>query len=294
MKTLVIGGTGLVGSQVVRELLQRNAEVTVLTRSAEKAKALPSGVQAVVGDLLRVDTVRSIFRGVDGVFLLNPVSPTETQEGLMAVTGARNAGVRRLVYQSIHAVEEAAFLPHFGSKVAIEAGVKASGIPYTIVRPNSFFQVDPWFKDAMLQQGVYPQPLGSAGLSRVDIRDIAEAAAIALTTGGHEGQTYNVVGPDVLTGPGTAEAWGRALGREIRYAGEDMDAWERQSLQYLPALMVFDFRLMYEFFQKQGLRATREDVDRLTKVLGHPPRRFQDFVRETAEMWTRTSSGVTA
>jgi len=51
---------------------------------------------------------------------------------------------------------------------------------------------------------------------------------------------------------------------------------------------------MYEFFQKQGLVATREDLDRLTKVLGHPPRRFQDFVRQTAETWTRTPSGVTA
>ena len=294
MKTLVIGGTGLVGSQVARELLQRNADVAVLTRSAEKAKALPPGVGAVIGDLLRVDTVRSIFKGVEGVFLLNPASQTEAQEGLMAVTGARNAGVRRIVYQSIHDVDRAAFLPNFGPKVAIEGGVKASGIPYTIVRPNNFFQVDPWFKDAMVQMGIYPQPLGSVGLSRVDIRDIAEVAAIALTTGGHEGQTYNVVGPDVLTGPGTAEAWGKALGREIRYAGEDMDAWEKQSLQYLPDWMVFEFRHMYEFFQKQGLVATREDLDRLTKVLGHPPRRFQDFVRQTAETWTRTPSGVTA
>jgi len=294
MKTLVIGGTGLVGSQVARELLQRNADVSVLTRSAEKAKALPTGVKAVVGDLQRMDTVRSIFRGVEAVFLLNPVSMTETQEGLMAVAGARNAGVRTIVFQSIHEVDRAAFLPHFGPKIAIEAAVKASGIPYTIVRPNNFFQVDTWFKDIILGAGIYPQPLGSAGLSRVDVRDIAEAAAIALTTGGHEGQTYNLVGPDVLTGPGTAEAWGRALGREIRYAGEDMDAWEKQSLQYLPDWMAFDFRLMYEFFQKYGLEGTREDVDRLTKVLGHPPRRFQDFVRETAKLWTRTPSGVTA
>ncbi|HWR58836.1 MAG TPA: NAD(P)H-binding protein, partial [Thermodesulfovibrionales bacterium] len=69
MKILVIGGTGTVGSQVVQELLARKAVVRVLTRSEEKAKTLPSGVESVVGDLLNPDTVRSVFKGVDGVFM---------------------------------------------------------------------------------------------------------------------------------------------------------------------------------------------------------------------------------
>jgi uncharacterized protein YbjT (DUF2867 family) len=93
----------------------------------------------------------------------------------------------------------------------------------------------------------------------VDVRDIAEAAAIALTAGGHEGQTYNLVGPQLWTGTGAAEAWGRALGKSIAYAGDDLDAWEAQSLQYLPPWLVFDIRLMYAFFQKSGLKATGAD-----------------------------------
>ncbi len=294
MKTLVIGGTGTVGSQVVRELLARKAEVLVLTRNAEKEKALPPGVRGIVGDLLDPGTVRSIFRGVEGVFLLTGLSTSEAHEGLMAVNGARMAGVKRIAFLSIHNVDQAPHLPHFGAKLPIEAAIKASGIPYTILRPNNFYQNDYWFKDALLQAGVYPQPIGQKGLSRVDVRDIAELAAIALTSVGHEGQTYNVVGPEVVTGPGTAAVWSKALGREIRYGGDDMDAWEKQSLQYLPAWSVFDFRLMYEFFQKQGLQATREDIERQTKVLGHAPRRFEDFARETAEMWTKAPSGVTA
>jgi len=285
MKVLVIGGTGMVGSQVARELLARGAEVSVLTRSAEHAGKLPRGMRGVTGDLLDPKTVRSVFAGQEGVFLLNPVSVTETHEGLMAVNGIRMAGVKRLAYLSVHNVDAAPLLPHFGSKIAVEIAVKASDVPSTILRPNNFYQNDTWFQDALQKFGVYPQPIGGVGISRVDVRDIAEAAAIALTAGGHEGQTYNLVGPQPLTGTGTAEAWGRALGKTIAYAGDDLDAWEAQSLQYLPPWMVFDFRLMYEFFQKSGLKATGADIDRLTKLLGHAPRSFEDFAAETASAW---------
>jgi uncharacterized protein YbjT (DUF2867 family) len=285
MKVLVIGGTGTVGSQVVRELLARKADVQVLTRDAGKAR-LQAGAQAVNGDLLDPGTVRSVFRQIDGVFLLNALSPTETHEGLMAVNGAMMSGVRRLVYMSVHDADKAPHLPHFGAKLPIETVVKSSGIPYTILRPNNFYQNDYRFKDAMQQYGVYPQPLGGAGVSRVDVRDIAEAAAIALTTGGHEGQTYNLVGPEAHTGQSTAAVWSRVLAKPIAYGGDDLDAWEKQSLQYLPAWMVFDFRMMYAFFQKNGLKATPADIDRQTRLLGHPPRRFEDFAKETAAAWT--------
>jgi uncharacterized protein YbjT (DUF2867 family) len=285
MKVLVIGGTGTVGSQVVRELLARKAKVRLLTRSADKAKSVPAGIEAVVGDLLEPATVRSVFTGIDGVFLLNPVSVTEAHEGLMAVNGARLAKVPRIVYMSVHDVDKAPHLPHFGAKIPVELAIKASGIPYTILRPNNFFQNDLWLKDAMLQYGVYPQPIGDVGVSRVDVRDIAEAAAVALISGSHDGQTYNLVGPEVHTGASTAAAWSKALGKTISYAGNDLDAWEKQSLQYQPAWMVFDFRMMYAFFQKQGLKATAADIERLTKLLGHAPRSFDAFAAETAAIW---------
>lgn len=285
MKVLVIGGTGMVGSQVARELQARGAEVSVLTRNAEKAAKLPRGLRGVTGDLLDPKTVRSVFAGQEGVFLLNPVSATETHEGLMAVNGARMAGVKRLAYLSVHNVDAAPHLPHFGSKIAVEIALKASGIPVTILRPNNYYQNDNWFQDALQKFGVYPQPIGGVGISRVDVRDIAEAAAIVLTAGGHEGQSYNLVGPQPCTGTGTAQVWGRALGKSIAYAGDDLDAWEAQSLQYLPPWMVFDFRLMYAFFQKSGLKATGADIDRLTKLLGHAPRSFEDFAAESASAW---------
>ena len=285
MKVLVIGGTGTVGSHVVRELLARKVVVQVLTRSEDKVKGLPEGVEGVIGDLLDPKSVRAVFKGTDGVFMLLAVSTTETHEGLMAINGMRMAGVKKIVYMSVHNLEQALYLPHIGSKFPIEAVVKASGIPFTILRPNNFFQNDYWFKDAVLKYGIYPQPIGDIGVSRVDVRDIAEAAAIAFTTPGHEGQTYNLAGPQAHTGKSTAEAWSRALGKTIAYGGNDLDTWEQQSLQYLPAWMAFDFRLMYKLFQDKGFKATPADIHRQTDLLGHAPRSFENFVTETARIW---------
>jgi uncharacterized protein YbjT (DUF2867 family) len=226
-----------------------------------------------------------VFKGVDGVFLINTVSPTEIHEGLLSVCALRDENVKRLVYLSVHHADAVPWVPHFGGKLGIEQAVLKSGVPATILRPNNFYQNDYWFKDAMLQHGVYPQPLGDVGLNRVDVRDIAEAAAIALTTTGHEGQTYDLVGPEAHTGKSTAEAWSRALGRPIAYGGNDLDAWEKQSLQYMPDWAVFDMRHMYVFFQAKGLKASPEAIERQTKLLGHSPRSFGAFVGETAAAW---------
>lgn len=285
MKVLVLGGTGTVGSQVARDLQAKGVDVGVLSRDVAKVAQAHPKATALLGDLKDPATVRAVFMGYEGVFMANAVSATEVQEGLQAVIGARMSGVKKFVYMSIHNLETALFLPHFGSKIPIEMAIKASGMAWTILRPNNFHQNDYWYKDALLQYGIYPQPLGSVGTSRVDIRDIADAAVAALTSSGHDGQTYNLVGPDVVTGRGCTDTWSRALGKTINYGGEDMDAWEKQNSQWFPAWMVFDFRLMYEFFQKEGLRATPADIERLTKVLGHAPRGYEEFVRETAKAW---------
>src|SRR5665213_2468048 len=158
MKVLVIGSTGTVGSAVVEELKKRGASVFALTRNAERAKEMPSGVTGVVGDLLDPASL-GVFKGMDGVFLLNPVGPTEAHEGLMAVNGARGAHVHKLVYMSVHDLDKASHLPHFGCKIGVEFAVRHSGIHHTILRPNNFYQNDVWMKQALLEYGVYPQPL---------------------------------------------------------------------------------------------------------------------------------------
>ena len=285
MRILVTGGTGTVGSQVVRELAARKAKVTVLSRDANRTSTHPASVKIVEGNLASPATVRSVFSNVDAVFLLNAVGQTESYEGLMALGGMRLAGVKRLVYLSMHDVEKAAWLPHFGAKVGIEEAIRRSGIPFTILRPNNFFQNDYWFRDALLGANLYPQPIGDLGLSRVDVRDIAEMAATTLMSPDHIGKTYNVIGPGVLTGASTAAAWGEALGREIKYGGNDLDAWESQARESMPDWMAFNMRLMFQYYQDHGLEATAEDIETQTRVLGHPPRSFSAFTREAVKVW---------
>jgi uncharacterized protein YbjT (DUF2867 family) len=205
----------------------------------------------------------------------------------MAVSGMRSAGVKRVVYMSVQDADKAAWLPHFGAKAGIEEALRQSGIPFTILRPNNFYQNDYWYRDAMLGANVYPQPIGDVGLSRVDVRDIAEMAATTLMTDGHAGQTYNVVGPTVETGASTAATWSEALGRNIVYGGNDLDAWEEEANSSMPDWMVFDMRLMFERFQQAGLRASQEDIDTQTRILGHAPRSFAAFATEVAKVWMK-------
>ena len=290
MPTLVTGGTGTVGSEVVRQLAARGEDVRVLVRSEEKGKGLPAGARGVVGDLDDRQSLDRAMQGVDKLFLLTPLSETETQEGINAVEAAKAAGIRHIVFMSVHNVEKCPEAPHFKSKIDIQAAIEKSGIPYTYIMPNNFYQNDVWFKQAMLDYGVYPQPFGDKGLSRVDTRDIAEAVVNALMQPGHAGTRYALVGPDVLTAKQTASIWGKALGKEITYGGNDLDAWEKQAKQGLPGWMVDDFKIMYAFFQRMGLAANNDDMAQTRKILGREPRKFEDYARDIGGAWKQKES----
>jgi uncharacterized protein YbjT (DUF2867 family) len=283
MSLLVIGGTGKVGSQVVRELLKHGARVSVLVRKQDTA--VPSGVRAIVGDLLDPVAMEKALHGIDKLYLLNAVSPDELTQGLIVYGLARRAKVNHIVYHSVYRADIFKDVPHFCSKFAIECALKEFDVPYTILRPNYFIQNDLSLKDALVKAGVYPMPLGPRGISVVDIRDIAEAAATVLTTPGHEGKVYNLNGPDVLSGPGAAKIWSEVLGKKITYTGHDMDAFEKQMRERMPSWSAFDLRMMFQGYLERGFVAEDDDINRLTQLPGHSPRSYVDFAREAAAQW---------
>jgi len=286
MSTLILGGTGTVGSGVVRELLERGeSDLRVLTRSGDKIGDLPDGVEGVVADLTDPLTFDGVFEGTERMFLLNAVAPTELHEGLSALEEARRVGVGKIVYLSVHQVERGAHIPHFASKLAIERAIRESGIPFVFIQPNNYFQNDFWFRDAILEYGVYPQPIGDDGIPRVDVRDVSLASANALTSDEFDGRAVPLVGPDHLSGPTCAEAWSAAVGREIRYGGHDLVAWEKQNREYMPAWMVYDFRIMYQMFLEGGFAGTEADLAATRQILGREPRDYGAFTREVAETW---------
>jgi len=282
-KILVIGGTGKIGGEVLKELAKRDVQVRALVR--KEGAALPEGVEVVVGDLLDPVSVEKALRGVDKLYLLNAVAPDELTQGLIAYGLARKNQLKQIVYHSVFKAEQFKDVPHFASKLAIESALKAFDIPFTIIRPNYFFQNDESLKGALMGAGIYPMPLGPIGVSAVDARDIAEAAAIALTSEGHLGKTYNLNGPDVLSGPMAASIWSELLGKGIRYPGEDMNAFEEQVRQKAPSWSAFDIRMMFQGYLERGFVAQDGDVEALTTLLGHPPRDYKSFARETALKW---------
>jgi uncharacterized protein YbjT (DUF2867 family) len=279
---LVIGGTGTVGALLVRELQARNVQVKVLTR--DPAKALPKGVTKAVGDLLEPDTLRSVFQGVDSVYMANASGPSEAHEGLNAIVGAKAAGVKRFVYQSVFGAGNTS-VPIIASKTIIEACLKASGMRHVILRPNNFDQNDAWYREPLMQYGIYPQPLGNVGVARVDVRDIAEAGAIALTSLEADSQTYNIVGPQNLTAAGVAAIWSEVLGRPIAPAKETLDEWEAATGKFMPARIVYDLRLLFDLFHTSGFNASPTDISRQIQLLGHAPRDFKSFAEECAVEW---------
>lgn len=287
MTILVIGGTGNVGRHLVRLLLEQRQSVRVLIRHADRAPLVPANTQAVVVDVVGDPaSARAALKGIEAVFMLNAANTYETVEGLMVVAMAKAAGVRRFVYQSTHSLGHLHHIPHLGSKLAIEEAVKASGMAYTIISPNHFFQNDEFSRHALLNQGVYLNPIGDVGCWRVDVRDIAEAAAMVLTSEGHEGKNYALIGPENLTGPQCNETWGRALGRPIRYEC-DINQWQEVMRPFLPAWVVEDLGSMFEDIMKHGMLGDAEELATLTKLLGRPPRNYADYVAECVVQWQK-------
>ncbi|MGY4458911.1 uncharacterized protein YbjT (DUF2867 family) [Bradyrhizobium sp. LB13.1] len=179
MTILVIGATGTIGRNVVEQLVKRGADVRALARDSAKAN-LPAGVTVVQGDLLDVDSLRSAFKGVSTLFLLNAVVADEFTQALIALNVAREAGVERVVYLSVIHSDRYVNVPHFAGKFGVERMIEQMGFNATILRPAYFMNNDLTIKDVVTGYGIYPMPIGSRGLAMIDARDIGEIAAVEL------------------------------------------------------------------------------------------------------------------
>lgn len=291
MAILITGSTGTIGSQVVSQLQGKGAEVRALTRSPEKAQ-VPSGITPVKGDLADIGSMRRALAGVSTLFLLAPNVADELTQAMLALSVAREAGVRGIVYLSVFKGEAYADVPHFAGKYTVERMIDDLGLPATVLRPAYFIQNDVRQKEPLLTHGVYGAPIGQKGISMVDIRDIGAAAAIELlrrdrsaTPLGRE--TYELVGPQSLNSESVAAIWSEVLGRTIRYGGNDLGSMEQRLEAMIPSWHAMDLRLMFSRYQTDGAVATTADVARLTALLGRAPRAYRDFAKAAATEWTK-------
>ncbi|KVL10130.1 SDR family oxidoreductase [Burkholderia sp. MSMB1826] len=286
MTILVTGATGRVGRQVVRQLVDRRADVRVLVRDPAKAD-FPAAVTVAQGDMLDVDALRAAFSGVRTLFLLNGVAGDEFTQALIALNLAREAGIERAVYLSVLHADRFVNVPHFAVKSGAERMIEQMGFSATILRPAYFMDNESMVKDVIVGHGVYPMPIGGKGVAMVDVRDIAEVAAIELirrndAPGKLPVETLNLVGPDTLTGPQLASIWSDTLGRPVAYGGDDPAPFERNLAQFMPKWMAYEMRLMAERYVSDGMVPEAGDVERLTAILGRPLRTYRDFAAALA------------
>ncbi|MFL6601365.1 MAG: SDR family oxidoreductase [Steroidobacteraceae bacterium] len=284
MSILVTGATGTIGSLIVQRLADAGADVKALVRQPGKL-SFPAGVTEVVGDLTDVSSLRAALSSVRTLFLLNAVTPDEVTQALIALNLAREAGIERVVYLSVIHADKYTNVPHFTSKHTVERMIESLDIAATILRPAYFMQNERMVQQVIQNYGVYPMPIGSAGVSMVDTRDIADVAVAELLRRDRARTplprvTLDVVGPEALTGASAAKIWSSALGREVTYAGDDVAAFEKQMASFGPAWLAYDMRLMMSGIQKLGMQSAQDGVDRVQALLGRPLRTYVDFVKE--------------
>ena len=289
MKVLVIGATGRVGTEVVKALLQRGADVRALTRKQRKPDTFPEAVEIAIGDLSDPVSIGDALKGIDKLFLLigGENVPVELTQALTAYGLAKKAELKHVTYVSVYKADQFLEVPHFANKYAVEEAMRAGGMPYTILRPAYFAQNERRLKSELTGSGVYPIPAGNQCLAVVDVRDLAEAAAISLTEEGHNGKTYDLVSSEMLRGPDAAATWSKLLRKEIAYAGHaDFDAFEAQLREKgSPSWKAYDLRVMFQGFVERGFSNTEDQTARFSTLLGHQPRTYSNFAEELASEW---------
>ncbi|WP_334597832.1 NmrA/HSCARG family protein [Pseudomonas alvandae] len=284
MSILITGATGTIGSLITARLAEQGADVKALVRQPGK-REFPAGVTEVVGDLMDVTSMRAALASVRTLFLLNAVTPDEVTQALIALNLAREAGIERIVYLSVIHADKFTNVPHFTGKHTVERMIDSLDIPATVLRPAYFMQNELMVQQTIQDYGVYPMPIGSAGVSMVDVRDIADIAVAELlrrdrAPAALERVTLELVGPRALTGASVAQAWRSALGREVAYGGDDVAAFEAQMASFGPGWLAYDMRLMMAGIQRFGMQAEAGTVERLQAILGRPLRTYEAFVRE--------------
>jgi len=281
---LVIGGRSRTGQELIRLLAEADNQVRVLTRATEKAGAPAPGVETVVGDLAKPDSLDKAMAGVDQVFLLCGTAHDELAWTRNGIDAAARAGVRHLVASSIlgsDAASKARFIRHHGEA---DAYLVTTGMPFTILRPNMYMHnVTSMWPATIGPDGNYYAPAADSRISAIDARDVAAVAAAVLTSpDGHLGQAYDLTGPAALSTGECCELLGQHLGRTISYIPVDDDTAHGAMLGAgLPGWMVDALIELYQDYRRSGLDGYAAQVsDTVQAITGRPPRTLDQALTE--------------
>ena len=271
---LVTGATGNVGGEVVRALIEADAEVRALTRGP-RPPDLPSEAEAVTGDLDRPETLSGALAGARGVFLLPGY---RDMPGVLAAI--RTAGVEHVVLLSGSSAASGDTSNAVSAyMIASEAAVRASEVPWTILRPYGLMSNTlRWL--AQLRAGdVVREPFANVPVAMIDPYDIAAVATRALRFEGHAEEVHVLSGPEPILPAERLLILGKSLGRELHLDAQSNDDARVQMSNEMPQGYVdafFDFYVDGALDESQPLPTVQE-------IIGRRPRSFEQWATAHAE-----------
>jgi uncharacterized protein YbjT (DUF2867 family) len=278
---LVTGATGTTGSALVQVLSQRDVPVRVMVRRAADATRVGATLEsAVVADFDDPDSLMAAVQGVSRAYLVTPSSEAAEAQQTRFAEIAANAGVELLVKLSQYGADEASPVRFLRYHAAVERRIRELGLAFTFLRPNLYFQGLLAFSPLIATEGRFFAPIGTARVSAVDIRDIAEVAAAALTEQGHAGQTHTITGPAAISHREIAAALSRATERDIAFVDVPPEAFADSLRDVLPPWQVDGLVEDYAHYARGEAETIHSTV---ADVTGHQPRDIDQFARDYAD-----------
>jgi uncharacterized protein YbjT (DUF2867 family) len=271
---LVTGSTGNAGGAVVRALASDGRQVRALVREGSDSAGWPPGVEPVVGDLNRAESLRGPLDGVRAVFLLSGYRQLEESLAEM-----RRAGVERIVLLSSSAAPGGDLTNAVARyHILSEQAVRASGLAWTFLQPNTFMSNTFRWKGQLEAGDVVRLPFANVPIATIAPDDIGAAAAVALTSGDHGGLAYRLSGPQSLLPADQVRILAQALGRDLRFeAQSDAEAHAEMS-EAMPAEYVDAF---FRFFVDGDIDESRV-LPTVEEITGRKPRTFEEWARAHA------------
>lgn len=212
-KILILGATGNVGQPLVQALLARGEQVKAASRTGKPV----AGAESVAVDYARPETFTAAFDGVDRAYVMLPTGYVNVKKLLLPVIQAAAERGVKVVFQSVFGVDADDSIPYRQVEIALEK----SGTPYVILRPNWFADNFHTFWKAGIDHGQIAVPAAEGQSSFIDVRDIAESAAVALTTDRFDRQAFNLTGPEALSYTQAAQILFEVIGKPIAYTPID-------------------------------------------------------------------------
>ena len=280
--TLVTGASGQIGGALVEELVRRGAQTRAMVRTEERATGLAArGVDAVVADFERPESLPEALDGVDRVFLMSRDGPKQPMMEGALIEAATRAGVERIVKLSASGAGPDNPVALMRRHAQAERTLEDSGLEYTVLRPQLYMQNFLRFGPSIAAEGRFTAPMGERRFALVDVRDVARVAAAALIEETHTGATYVVSGPEALSYGEAAETIGAAIGKEVAYEAAEPQAFRENLLaeRGLPRWRADDLAFIASAYgEGEGELVT----DVVHRVGGSKPRTFAEFVKDHA------------